>query len=151
MGLKPRKKPAAAPAKPAKRTPRAKPKRTSEAKAKAARANGAKGGRPKKHVYEQLFTAVEDPAKVEDPLQLVPWVMRALAIALRETLQGRGSTALNAELRSTARVIKSMVPMERLRQAEAAVRGESKRATGKLSKPKGQRVTAAPTGSKPIR
>lgn len=151
MGMKPRRKPAAAAAKPSARKTPAKPTRSSEAKAKAARENGKKGGRPKKHTYDKLFTAVEDPASVEDPLQLVPWVMRALAIALRETLQGRGSAQLNAELRSTARVIKSMVPMERIRQAEAAVRGESKRATGKLSKPKGQKVTAAPTGSKPIR
>lgn len=131
----------------------AKKKRAAAAKAKSAKlsAAGKKGGRPKKHRYEELFAAIQDPRTIEDPLDLLPWVLSVQAIAINETLLGRGNREINAEIRAAARVIRALIPIERLRQAERNVLAESRQLNRKLSKPRGGTLSPAPKDSKPIR
>lgn len=125
----------------------------SEAKAAAARANGEQGGRPPKHRYHEIFAALPSPADIKDPLELPGWFMRAIAITTAETLQGRGQRDYNQELRASARLAAELIPRERLRQAEEAVRSTTKKSKRKRGAGAGPKLTKAPppSQSRPVR
>lgn len=132
--------------------------RAAKAKADAARrANGAKGGRPRRHRYAEFAASMQDPTEIKDALQLLPWIAKFVHFSFGETLAGRGHREHNRLIRSTARTIKALVGTERVRQAEMAIKAsEGQRAAEQLAKARGEsrsggRTTAAPTTSRPIR
>jgi len=91
----------------------------SSRKAEAARTNGAKGGRPRKPTYEDVFADIDEPP--DDPLAIVGWMQRVVATATQETIQGRGNRELNQEVRAFANVIARLVPYERVLEAEKRI------------------------------
>jgi len=126
----------------------------SPARKEAARENGSSeaGGRPRKHRYFELFEDIEEPP--DDPLKLCEWAQRINALALRETVAGRGCNDLNAEIRASSKVIATLVPRTILSRASDLVKGEEARGRGKAGKNRhrtGTAATPAPSGSRPIR
>ncbi len=113
----------------------------SEAQKAAVRLNGrnAKPGEIK-HRYYELFQSLDDPP--EDPGMLTGWVQRIAATCLKETLQGRGNTSLNDEVRKIGHTISELVPKERLFKAERLIRKDRDRlrAKPKSSGPATQRA-----------
>lgn len=103
----------------------------SAAKRAASKANGTKGGRPRKDagdedppppgqldpVYGDIIKEQLGPPP-EDILELCEWLARANAITLYETLQGRGSTRVNQEIRAAANTALRLIPAERLAELE---------------------------------
>lgn len=102
--------------------PRARGTKTaaSEARRAAARENGKKGGRPRKHKYDQIFADLAEPP-TGDPLETCLWAQSISARALFETVQGRGNRELNAEIRAFTGVIIRAVPTERLAEVEKRI------------------------------
>jgi len=95
-----------------------------------------KRGRPRKHNYDDVFAALEDPPK--DPLELAGWCQYVAAKALKETVAGRGNREMNQQIQSLIGVINRSIPFERLRQAEALIRNAA--GAKKPAQRKGQKV-----------
>lgn len=102
-----------------KKTARAKPK-TSAKKLAAVRANGKKGGRPRKS-SPTAFADIEPPP-VGDPLAIATWAQGIVAKQLYEETQGRGNRELSVRIRALAGSIARLVPMERLNEAEKRIK-----------------------------
>jgi len=124
------------------------PARRGETSAAASRRNGMRGGRPKKHHYEEVFADLTLPPEA-DPLAVALWAARIAGTLAVETLQGRGNLALNADIRATLTLIIRALPTERL----AAVEKQLDRASKARRKPAVNRgpevedVTARPAGA----
>lgn len=120
----------------------------SPAKAEAARENGAK--REREHRYFEIFSEIDDPP--DDPLKLCEWAQTVNALALKETIQGRGCKDLNAEIRASSKVIANLVPRTVLSKAATLIKDAAGAGTGKKNKRTGAgRTSRAPASSRPIR
>jgi hypothetical protein len=90
-------------------------------KARAARANGKKGGRPRKERSVEVYARAGAPPK--DPLKLAEWMQQLLGISMHRiaTDPNMPEDQRRAELRATARAANSLTPRVRLRRAERAL------------------------------
>jgi hypothetical protein len=75
-----------------------KPKQPSDKLVAAARANGKRGGRPRKDRHLADFAAVPTPPR--EPVQLAHWLQHILSIDAQRVRQRRASAALSRELRA---------------------------------------------------
>lgn len=94
---------------------------------KNVRATGKRRGRPRgpsETTRARLAAYAELGPPPADPLEAVAWTGQALAVALHEVLTDAklGARQRRAELRALARVQGSLIPAERLLQAERVVR-----------------------------
>jgi len=93
-------------------------------KAKKGQRGGARpgAGRPRKVLVLDDFSDVGDPPA--DPLAQNQWAQRILALDLRRIVSGRADKALSQEIRSTARAIAALMPLERVYEAEKIIKGD---------------------------
>lgn len=121
---------------------------TPEAIAKRQADFGAMGGRPKEHVYDELFKALNDPPT--NPLKINRWAMGIVSKMLKATAQGYGNTKRNAEITKLVRAIVSLTPKDLIYEAQERLREDYRDSTDRkqrdsepLSEPVG--------GSSPLR
>jgi hypothetical protein len=128
--------------------PKARTKTMTPAAVKANRANGRRGGRPRKADYAEIFAELE-PCPEGDPLAACVWVQKILGIIMRETCQGRGNSQINADLRALAGVILRAVPTERLGEVEKLLEKATKARRKPAVKrgPETEDVAEGPPGS----
>jgi hypothetical protein len=131
---------------PVKRAPAAR-KKAADKKAETARLNGKKGGRPKKHQYDEIFADLADPP-TGDPMQTCKWAQAICSRALFETVQGRGNRGLNTEIRAFTGTIIRCVPTERVSEAERRIKnaGKARREPTPAVGPTIENVTPGNTG-----
>jgi len=93
-------------------------------KGRGGRRAGA-GRKPKRHYQEYKDTAGDLP---DDPLAVVGWASRVLALSMKKIIEDpdMGEVARRQELRTTAKVLASLIPAERLQQAEDLLRESAK-------------------------
>lgn len=123
-----------------KKKPAAKPK-------KAVRGGARPGaGRPKKVVTVTDFGGVGEPP--EDPLERNKWAQKILGIDLKRIVDGRADRALSQEIRATARTMASLIPLERVHDAEKTIKGD--RATVKREGAQGAELERADERTAPV-
>ena len=104
-----------------------------------------------KHRYSEVFASLDDPPT--DALELAEWCQKVNALALKETLQGRGNRSLNQEIRSFSATVIKLIPMERLLRLKRKLEARKKKTAKKPTKrKKGPPPTpASPSTTPPIR